>query len=605
MSPSVEDPALEDSAATGSGGRSWSSDGLIVGVVVVGFVAPRLLWGLPWQLLAVLSLGCVATLRPRFALGGLLLAVALHSSIARNGLTPSPTRPVEAEQVRLIEDPRPGRSGWRALADVDGQTVVITARLPAAGRLRTASVGDRVRLSGTLRGSSPQTDWAIGRRVVGQLSITSIDDVEPAGGVVGAANLLRDAIRDGAESVPFDRRVLFTGLVFGDDRGQGVIVADNFRAAGLGHLLAVSGQNVVFVLILAAPLLTRLRSAPVRVGVAFAILAGFGFLTRFEASVTRAIVMAGLALVAHAVGRPSSAPAVLPPAVLGLLLLDPLLAWSLAFQLSVAATLGLIVLAPRLSSVLPGPEALRLAIAATLSAQLFVSPLLFATFGQVSVVAVPANLLAAPAAAGAMMWGLGAGTIAGIGPPWLAEAIHLPTRAMLWWIDGVAARAARVDVGQFTPWHLGVLVSGVSLWRWLLPRRWFGAVLVVVAVLSPLITPRQLPAGNHVLAPGVSVARSSFGHDVLVIGPEATGEDLVQAVRQARLGRIDLVIATSGARPVGVLVALVQERFEVVDTWAPLGHHVPGARVVEPLSGSVGSLRVEENSDEEVVIYES
>ena len=600
MSPLGEaDPTVEGR------GRSWSEDAQVVGLVLLGFATPRLLWGLPWPVLALFAVACAATLRPRFAIAALLLAIAVHSSIARDGLLPSPTRPIESEHVRLIEDPRPGRSGWRALADVDGQTVVITARLPAAGRLRTASVGDELRISGTLRGSEPQTDWAIGQRVVGQLSVTDIDHVEPAAGIVGAANILRDAIRDGAESVPFDRRVLFTGLVFGDDRGQDVIVADNFRAAGLGHLLAVSGQNVVFVLILASPLLSRLRSAPVRVGVAFAVLAGFGFLTRFEASVTRAIVMAGLALVAHAVGRPSSAPAVLPPAVLGLLLLDPLLAWSLAFQLSVAATLGLIVMAPRLASMMPGPEPLRLATAATLAAQLFVSPLLFRTFGQVSVVAVPANLLAAPAAAGAMMWGLGAGTLAGIGPPGVAMVLHLPTRALLWWIDGVAAWAARLDVGQATPWHLGVLVVGVVLWRVLGARRWFGAVIVAAAVAGPLVTPPQLPTGNHDLVPGVSISRSSLGHDVLIIGPEANGEDLVQAVRQARLGRIDLVIATSGTRTVGVMVALVQQRFDVVDTWAPSGHQVPRARVVEPISGSVGSLRIEQNSAGEIEVYES
>ena len=144
--------------------------------------------------------------------------------------------------------------------------------------------------------------------------------------------------RGGVEHLSPERRVLFTGLVFGDDRGQSAVVADNFRAAGLGHLLAVSGQNVVFVLLLAAPVIGRISSVTLRVAASITLLAAFGFMTRFEPSVTRALVMAGLALVAHAIGRPGAAPVILPPAVLGLLLFDPLLAWSLAFQLSVAAT---------------------------------------------------------------------------------------------------------------------------------------------------------------------------------------------------------------------------------------------------------------------------
>lgn len=605
MRSEIMSPLAEARDAAGQSGRTWTSDCQIIGVVILGILAPRLLWGVPWPVLTMLLIACLATIRPTFAVGAVLLAIALHAGVERDGLTASPTRPVESEMVRLIDDPRPGRSGWRAVAEIDGQTVTITARLPAAGRLRTAAVGDRLQLSGTLRGSVPETDWAIGQGIVGQLSVTSIDQVRPATGVIGLANRLRDTIRNGAEPIPYGKRVLFTGLVFGDDRGQDVVVADNFRAAGLGHLLAVSGQNVVFVLILAAPLLSRLRSAPVRVGVAFAVLAAFGFLTRFEASVTRAIVMAGIALVAHAVGRPSSAAAVLPPAVLGLLLLDPLLAWSLAFQLSVSATLGLIVLAPRLAQILPGPEPLRLAAAATLAAQLFVSPLLFATFGQVSVVAVPANLLAAPAAGGAMMWGLAAGTVAGVGPPWFAAVIHLPTRLMLWWIDGVAAWAARIDVGQATPWHLAVLIAGVVWWRCSRVQRWFGAVLVVGAIAGPLVVPRALPEGSHQLAQGVAVVRSSEGHDVLLIGADARGDELIEAVRHARLGRIDLVIATSGTRTVGVLVALVHERFDVVDTWAPAGHQVPLARAVEPMEGTVGSLLIRETPSGEVEIIET
>ena len=58
------------------------------------------------------------------------------------------------------------------------------------------------------------------------------------------ANSLRRTIESGARSLARDERALFTGLVYGDDRAQSPLTADDFDAAGLTHLLAVSGQNV-------------------------------------------------------------------------------------------------------------------------------------------------------------------------------------------------------------------------------------------------------------------------------------------------------------------------------------------------------------------------
>ena len=128
---------------------------------------------------------------------------------------------------------------------------------------------------------------------------------------------------------------------------------------------------------------------------------------------------------------------------------------------------------------------------------------------------------------------------------------------------------------------------------------------MAVALVSPLLTPRQLPPGQHVLTRGVTAARSVDGHDVLMIDGSARPDDLIEAVRQARLGRIDLVIATSGSRSAGALVALVHERFEVTDTWAPAGHQVPQARVVEPIEGTIGSLVLVEDVNGELVFIES
>ncbi|MFT7474300.1 MAG: ComEC/Rec2-related protein [Verrucomicrobiales bacterium] len=576
--------------------------------VGAAFMAARLLTTVPLTVAIIALILAAASLRPRFVLIAVLLLIGARAGSAVGALEPVETRPVLNETVRLVDDPRPDGVSWRAIGVISGERVLLSARNPQAGSLRTGAAGDELSIRGTLRGMTPESSWAISRRIVGRMTVTDARIESRASGPRGMATSMRSLVREGAASLSRDRRVLFTGLVFGDDRGQNVIVADNFRAAGLGHLLAVSGQNVVFVLILAAPFLTRLRKIPIRVFASFVVLAAFGFLTRFEPSVTRALVMVGLALLAQAMGRPGGAASALPPTVIGLLLFDPLLAWSLAFQLSVCATAGLIVLAPRIADRLAGPAALRLAIAATIAAQAFVAPLLLSTFGQVSIVAVPANLVAAPAAAGVMMWGLLVGPIAGLAPPEVATFLHLPTRALLWWIDGVAAIASRVDIGEATSWHLGAIALGGVSWNvrkrlFLLPAS-VTAALIAGGLGMPIIIPNELPAGRHVAVDGVEIVRSSAGTDLVLLSGSAREAETIEALRRARLGRIDLLIAVDGSRSTGRLVRLVDQRFEIVDVWAPDGHEVPGARTVSPMEGVVGSLRII-GTGEGLIILES
>jgi ComEC/Rec2-related protein len=580
-------------------------------LIAVGaaFLAARLLTMIPLMFGIVALILAIASLRPRLVFIAVLLLVGARSGSAIDALLPIETRPVQDETVSLVDDPRPDGVSWRAIGEISGQRVLLSARNPQAGSLRTGAAGDDLSIRGTVRGMAPDSSWAISRRIVGRMTVTDAQIVSRASGPRGMATSMRGLVREGSASLSRDRRVLFTGLVFGDDRGQNVIVADNFRAAGLGHLLAVSGQNVVFVLILAAPFLTRLRRIPIRVFASFVVLAGFGFLTRFEPSVTRALVMVGLALLAQSMGRPGGAAAALPPTVTGLLLFDPLLAWSLAFQLSVCATAGLIVLAPRIADRLPGPPALRLAIAATIAAQAFVAPLLLSTFGQVSIVAVPANLVAAPAAAGVMMWGLVAGPIAGLAPTTVAVWLHLPTRALLWWIDGVASFASRVDIGEATSWHLGAIALGGVMWsfreRFALLSTSLTAALVVGGLGMPVIIPNELPAGRHVAVNGVEIVRSSTGTDLVLLRGSAREAQAIEALRRARLGRIDLLIAVDGSRSTGRLVRLIDQRFDVIDVWAPNGHEVPAARTVSPMEGVVGNLRIISTFDEVVMVIES
>ena len=528
-----------------------------------------------------------------------MLLMAARSGAVLDSLQPIASQPLDATEVTLVSDPRPNPRGWSAQGSVGDERVVLNVGFGIAGGFESADAGDRLVVSGTLRGSAPETAWAISRRIVGSIGVNEVHSIEDARGITGAANSLRDSYRAGVAHLDSADRALFTGLVFGDDRQQDPIDADNFRAAGLGHLLAVSGQNVAFVLLLSAPLLTRIRPVPIRVAAALCLLIGFGFLTRFEASVTRAIVMAGLALLAHAAGRPSEAAVVLPPAVLLLLALDPLLAWSLAFQLSVAATTGMVVLTPRIAALLPGPKVIATAAAATLGAQLFVAPLLLTVFGRLSLVAVPANLLAGPPAAGVMMWGLVAGPIAGQSPGLVSYVLHGPTWVLLRFVSLVAERFAAFGVGHFTGVHFAVLVAGVAIVligkrvdRWRLPRasHALGVGLVVLSVGVPLLIPRSLPAGVHHVTPELTIVRSEVGHDLVLLRGGIETDEALELLRTARLGRIDLLIATSGSRQMGTVVGALSNRFVISTIWAPAGHAVPGAVAIDDLPEAVARL---------------
>ncbi|RUA24824.1 MAG: ComEC/Rec2 family competence protein, partial [Actinobacteria bacterium] len=160
--------------------------------------------------------------------------------------------------------------------------------------------------------------------MAGTLRVDRVGPTVLAGTVHGLANSLRRTLARGASPLGRERAALLTELVVGDDRGQSDRTSDDFRAAGLGHLLAVSGQNVAFVLAAAGPVLLRIRFR-YRLPLALVLLAFFALATRFEPSVLQATVMAGGSALAAARGRTTGGLRLLGASVVVLLLVDPLL----------------------------------------------------------------------------------------------------------------------------------------------------------------------------------------------------------------------------------------------------------------------------------------
>lgn len=553
-------------------------------------------WSAAIPLVPVVAMGVVALAarKPWMLVAAVVLMSSSLGARAWAGLDPMEPAAFDGEAT-LVADPVPVGEGMRVDVRAGGRRYEAWAYGRAARDLGERLAGDRIRITGSIRPIQPLPNYQAARHIANRLSIDRIDGHRSGSPPYQLANGLRRTIARGAESLSDDRHALFTGLSYGDDRQQSPVVSDDFRAAGLTHLLAVSGQNVAFVLILARPLIERFDYRG-RWVLTLGVIGFFALVTRFEPSVLRATVMAAIAATATLLGRDASSRRVLALAVALLVLVDPLLVHSVAFRLSVAASTGIIVGAPRLAERLGGPRMLAEALAVTVSAQLAVSPLLIATFGGVPVASLPANLLAAPVAGPIMMWSLSAGTVAGLlGGP-LAHAIHWPTDIGIGWIQAVAGWAASARLGELRAPHLVAVVIGAVIW-WLARRRLLRAVTataLAVALLVPAVALRASdPPFHTVLDSGVEVWRQ-HQTTVVLLGSNRSTERLLEDLRRAGVGSVDLAMADRGTRAQRDQIRSLSERMWVGATVAPPGHRIGGATTVRAGQRmQVGSLEVE------------
>jgi competence protein ComEC len=425
--------------------------------------------------------------------------------------------------------------------------------------------GDRVQVAGLLE--HPSGDFGrylLHRGYAAALSASTLRYIGPPSGiVVRAAEGLRRAFRGSLQRVfPAREAGLMMGLTLGDTSHLDVGVERDFKATGLTHLLAVSGENLAMFL---APMLgfaLWLGAGPrARFAIGIAGVAFFALLTRAEPSVLRASAMALLTMLGIFLGRPRAGPTILGAGVLALLALNPTLVYSVGFQLSVAATAGMVLLASPLASRLRWlPQGIALAAGTTLAAQAGVTPLLLYYFGWVPIVTILANLLAYPAVASGMLLGLLA---AAVGVVWDAGGTLVARLAVLplGYLEGLAHRLARAPLptitattGRALPLLVGLGLVGAFGW-WLVANRRvpMRAALGATALLLPLLV------WDHALAAGAphaltvvffdvgqgdaALIRSPGGAQILIDGGPDPSE---VATKLAALGvhRLDLMVAT-------------------------------------------------------------
>jgi competence protein ComEC len=417
----------------------------VLGLVLVGGAIVAV-GGTRRVVIVSLALGAVGSVCMTRALDG-----QLHSRLARSGAAEL--------QGTLISDPSGPQFSASALMRTNDGIVLATSSGADAMRLRVLEAGDRVRVAGVLAPVRGRERWQHAAARFERARVLALSAPSPP---FALANALRNRVLQGTRALPSEPRALVAGFLLGDTRAIPASTTAAYRGAGLSHLLAVSGENVAFVLALIGPLLRRMRLG-MRTAGALAVILVFAAMTRFEPSVLRASVMAAIALLAVLAGRPASRLRVLAYAVIVLLIADPFLLHSVGFLLSCGAAAGIAFTTPAIMARLPGPIFVREPLAVSLGAQVGVTPVLLLAFGSVPVVTPITNLLAAPAAELVGVYGFAASALAAAVPA-VGPIVHLPTLLLVEWISAIARAGAAVPV-QLTArgaWGIAAIACGVA-----------------------------------------------------------------------------------------------------------------------------------------------
>lgn len=273
------------------------------------------------------------------------------------------------------------------------------------------------------RGSSHGFDERTWLRRRGVHVVLRLDEWHLVGrrrGLGGVADTVRRHLRASiGRGLRGERAAVVEGVVLGDENGLSDELRQRFRAAGLYHLLAVSGQNVVLVAgsVLAVAFVLGVPRLLAHLG-ALAAIGAYVLAVGAQPSVVRAGVAGTLCSLAWLTARATDRWHLLLVGAVALLAWNPYTLFDAGFQLSFAAVAAIFVLVPRFQRVLEGyPLGIaRPAIAVSAACGLATAPILWLQFHSLQLLAVPANVLAAPAVVPLLTLALGATAIAPLSP---------------------------------------------------------------------------------------------------------------------------------------------------------------------------------------------
>ena len=383
-----------------------------------------------------------------------------------------------------------------------------------------------------------------------------------------------DGIRDGlrAASGTGDSGALIPGMVLGDTSLQSATFKNEMRRSGLTHLVAVSGANFAIVSTFILYLMQFFfRKIPLRLGATALVLIAFIALVRPSPSVLRAAAMAAVLLVAQGTHRGRDSLPALGFAIAAVVVADPWQVRDPGFALSVLATAGLLIAAPRLvekfSTVMP--KSLAIVIATPLAATLFCAPVIVAISGQLSLLSIVANVLVASAVAPI--------TIVGFVAALISPVLPALSQLLLWCVKPLAAFVAWVAsvISDYSVISLATgaksffLVTAVLALAYFFNRKIVITGLLILIAISWLL---RFPGGDWQVAncdvgQGDSMVVNLGDHRAIVIdtGPDPIAED--RCLHQLGVKTIELLILTHvHADHVGGVDGAIHDR-TVVAQW--------------------------------------
>lgn len=274
--------------------------------------------------------------------------------------------------------------------------------------------------------------------------VSSLGPGDP-GRFSASAVALRARMAAGFEAnLPSPAAGLLTAVIFGQRHRLPEEIRENFTRSGAGHLMAVSGLHVGLVAALILGLWRRLGiKGGLPLFLAILLICAYAYLTGLRPSAVRAAVMLSLALGALLLDRERDISTAVALAALGTLAVNPLLLFTVGFQLSYAATLAIIYLTPPLQAALTRlrlPAAFRALVAVTLAAQLGVLPLCAYHFEHVPMAALFFNLLLLPLMAPLVGLGISGAALHLIAPPLAAPLLWAcrPLLELMLFLTGLA-----------------------------------------------------------------------------------------------------------------------------------------------------------------------